>query len=283
MLEFRYVDTSFGQVHIATAGHGPALLLLPGSTRSYRQFLPFVRRLSLHFTIIAVDTLGYGASAPFPSGGTIASIAASVVEVLDSIGVERAHVFGMHTGHKVGAALAAQFPNRVVRLIVAGKTHSLIPDQRERNGAILSRVRLHAGVDETASPLGRRAWLGAFKRVSGLWWDERLLDEATGAGLVSQIRDKIADELTSLACTGPIYQANFDFDFAAALARITASTLIIEVVNPTEDRAYGRQGQKLVDMMRDARLVVLPSVDEVGLACNADTSEMTGEIVRFLA
>ena len=282
MLRFRYADSSFGQIHFATAGSGPKLLLLPGSTRSYRQFLPFVPMLAPHFEVIAMDTLGYGASGPFPAGGTIQSIATSTAEVLDFLGAERVHVFGMHTGHKVGAALAARHPERVDRLIVAGKTHSLIPDQPRRNSAILSRLGSHAGINLAVSPVGKLAWLRTFKGVSGLWWNERLL-EANGAELVASIRNKIVDELTSLECTGPIYHANFEFDFAEALAAVTSPTLIIEVTHPSEDRAYGRQAQKLVDIMQNAKLVELPSVDEVGLACNAETADMATCIMQFLA
>ncbi|MDO8941882.1 MAG: hypothetical protein Q7U75_01790 [Desulfobacterales bacterium] len=59
------------------------------------------------------------------------------------------------------------------------------------------------------------------------------------------MRDKIVDELSSLRDTGRIYHANYQFDFSAACQAIAAPALILEVTHESEDRAYGRQGERL--------------------------------------
>jgi pimeloyl-ACP methyl ester carboxylesterase len=97
-LRFGYADSAEGQIHYAVQGHGMPLVLLPGSARSYRQFLPLLPLLADRYRLIAVDTLGYGASAEMPAGGSMETIARGVVAVLDALDVPPAHVFGIHTG-----------------------------------------------------------------------------------------------------------------------------------------------------------------------------------------
>ncbi|MDO8281000.1 MAG: alpha/beta fold hydrolase [Burkholderiaceae bacterium] len=284
MLKFGYADTPHGQVHYASAGAGEALILLPGSARSYRQFLPLIARWAQHWRVIAVDTLGYGASAPFPAGGSIETLAEGVVGVLDALGLERAHVFGMHTGHKVAAAMAAGWPQRVARVVIAGKTHSIIPENQARNDAIASRVagRTHMRtVSAEPQLLSLADWGRLFKGIAGMWWTEALFDKSA-APPIEAVRDKIVDELTSLGDTGRIYHANYQFDFAAACMAIKAPALILEVTHESEDRAYGRQGDRLAAMMKQARVALLPSVDELGLGCNADPDAMAQCVTGFL-
>ena len=138
---FGYADTPHGQVHYAEAGQGDPLILLPGSARSYRQFLPLLGSLSPHFRVIAIDTLGYGASAPFPAGGSIRTLAEGVVGVLDALGIAAAHVFGIHTGHKVTASLAADWPDDLIRLQrhlgkQAGTVSHAVVDCRQHDGVV---------------------------------------------------------------------------------------------------------------------------------------------------
>lgn len=285
MLKFGYADTPHGQVHYAEAGNGTPLLLLPGSARSYRQFVPLLQSLSPRYRAIAIDTLGYGASAPLPPGGGIVTLAEGVVGVLDALGIAAAHVFGIHTGHKVAAALAAQWPGRVLRVIIAGKSHSIIPGQQERNAFILARLqgRTHlrvTGPDVVAPDLA--TWMRLSRSIQAFWWNETLLAAPEQAERIESTRLKIVDEIVSLPCTGPIYHANFQFDFAAAARRIQAPCLVLEITHPSEDAAIGRQGEAFAAHIAGARVATLPSVDETGLHCNADNAQLTRCIVDFL-
>lgn len=285
MLRFGYADTPHGQVHYAEAGSGTPLLLLPGSARSYRQFLPLLESLSPRYRVIAIDTLGYGASAPLPAGGGIPTLAEGVVGVMDALNIPAAHVFGIHTGHKVTAALASQWPDRVLRVIIAGKSHSIIPGQQERNAFILARLqgRTHlrvTGPDAQAPDL--RTWMRLFRSINAFWWNETLLASDGQAEVIEASRMKIIDEIVSLPCTGPIYHANFQFDFSAAARRIKAPCLVLEITHPSEDAAIGRQGEAFAANIPGARVVTLPSVDETGLTCNADNAQLTRCIVDFL-
>lgn len=285
MLKFGYADTLHGQVHYAQAGSGTPLILLPGSARSWRQFIPLLESLSPHYRVIAIDTLGYGASAPFPAGGGIPTLAECVVGTLDALGIKSAHVFGIHTGHKVAAALAADWPDRVRRVIIAGKSHSIIPDQKARNAFILARLqgRTHLRtIGPDIQPLGLEEWMRVFRSINAFWWNDTMLNSGGTAEVIDATRMKVMDEITSIPCTGPIYQANFDFDFTAAARRIKAPTMVLEITHAAEDAAIGRQAEAFAANIKGARVATLPSIDEAGLNCNADNTALTKSIINFL-
>jgi pimeloyl-ACP methyl ester carboxylesterase len=287
MLTFGYAQTPHGQIHHARAGRGDPLLLLPGSSRSYTQFLPLFDWLAPHFDVIAIDPPGHGASAPFPAGGSIHTMAESVIGTLDALGIRQGHILGMHTGHKVAAAVAAGWPDRVARLVIAGKTHSIIADQNTRNQAIRARVASKAIHGNPANRTwGLVEWTRAFRNFSALWWNESVLANAGTKAPVEPgfegARHKAIDELVSIHQTGSVYEANYLFDFAAALSRVNHPTLVLEVTHESEDRAFGRQGDKLAALMRDAKVVALPSVDEVGTGCNAEPASMAKCVIDFL-
>ena len=66
---------------------------------------------------IAMDTPGYGDSArpPVPYDG-VAGYAARIPQLLDGLGIERAHLLGHMTGAVIAAEAAAAFPGRIERL-----------------------------------------------------------------------------------------------------------------------------------------------------------------------
>ena len=148
-----YIDTSWGQIHCRTSGSGPGLLLLHSSSGSSRVF----RRLMIlmkGYRSIAPDLPGFGESATMPAGASIEDVAAHLVSLLDALDIERAHVFGLHSGNKVAAALAANWPDRVASLVIAGITHSLVIGSAERNEAMLR----YAGRGKDSVNAGKKSW-----------------------------------------------------------------------------------------------------------------------------
>ncbi|MCS6803354.1 MAG: alpha/beta hydrolase [Dehalococcoidia bacterium] len=117
-IEKGYVDAPSGQVHYRAAGSGPALLLLHQTATSGRMWMPVVERLADRFRCLALDTPGFGLSDAPPRPYLMEDYAAAVAAALTALGVARAHVLGHHTGASIAAQLAADFPERVDRLIL---------------------------------------------------------------------------------------------------------------------------------------------------------------------
>lgn len=252
-----YVTTRAGQLHLYQCGRGDAVLMLHETPRSACSFAPLAAKLGKRFHCIAPDTPGFGMSDPLPPDATMEDLAALMVELLDRLQIDRAHLIGFHTGNKIAAAMAAHHPDRVGDVVLIGMTHSLVVSRRKRNAAIMEIVKRHFGGFEPTSDGAHllRTWGADFGALAGLWWKPALL----GA---SQIDDKTlaAQEqraIETIQCRRAIrqiYAMNFNFDFAATLRRIKARTLVIECCVPEEEH-LGRQGEKMMGLMRSAHLL----------------------------
>ena len=121
-----YADTPFGQLHYATVGEGPALLLLHQTPRSHDEFREVQPLLAEGYRgmvagrrVIAMDMLGFGMSAALPAPQRIEQFAAGAVALLDALGVAEADVLGHHTGGVVAMEMAATAPERVRGLVLS--------------------------------------------------------------------------------------------------------------------------------------------------------------------
>jgi pimeloyl-ACP methyl ester carboxylesterase len=258
-LHYGYAKTPRGQIHYAEAGSGPTLLLLGESPRSHRHFRKAVPLLAPHFRTIAIDTPGYGNSHTAPSPVTVPAVAACVVEFLDSMSIDRANVFGVHTGNKLGASLAADWPDRVNRLVLAGYTHSIIPDREARNAAILPIFERYAprfAPSADGAHLARQ-WLATHIYANGLWWPPQLLTAKTIVDDdIDGIEAQVIDYLLGWRSVVPMYQAVFDFDLADAFSRIEAPTMVLEFVTPQE-KHLGPQAEAICSTMKRATAATL--------------------------
>jgi len=97
---------------------GEAVVLSAGLGGAAAFWAPQRAALESRFRVVAFDHRGTGRNAgPLPEGYTIGHMADDVVEVLDSAGIERAHVLGHALGGLVGLELARRHPARIGRLV----------------------------------------------------------------------------------------------------------------------------------------------------------------------
>jgi pimeloyl-ACP methyl ester carboxylesterase len=114
-----YADVPEGQIHYRFEGNGESVLLLHpgvGSSGAFTRVIPF---LSQTYRAIAIDFLGNGDSDPAPYPYRMIDHARSVVSFMDSLGIKKASVVGHHTGAKVAAELAINWPERVNKLVLS--------------------------------------------------------------------------------------------------------------------------------------------------------------------
>ncbi len=276
-----YADTPQGQLHYTTAGDGEPLLLLhqTGSSRQYGRLIPL---LASRYHVVAPDNLGSGNSDPLPPGAGIPDMARSIVDLMNALGIERAHVFGFHTGNKVGTELAAAWPDRVRRLVLCGQTHSIMADHAALNEALRAVVAsslVRYAPERDGSHLMKQ-WAAEFASLTATWWDTR---RPTGQPLTPEIlatrRDRAMDQL-QLRDVAEVYRAIFAFDLGARMRQIKAPTLIVEVVVPDE-RHLERQGEKLLGLVPGSRLLTVEH-DGGGLVVETKAEEMARVILDFL-
>jgi pimeloyl-ACP methyl ester carboxylesterase len=118
-IRFGYADTAFGQLHYAEQGTGPALLLLHQTPRSWDEFRELLPLLATDHRVIAMDMVGFGASATLPAPQTIEAFAAAARALLDALEIPVAAVLGHHTGAAVALEMAVAYRERVTALILS--------------------------------------------------------------------------------------------------------------------------------------------------------------------
>jgi pimeloyl-ACP methyl ester carboxylesterase len=117
-----FINVGNGQVHYRIAGSGPPIILLHDSPRSSVLHAPLLKEFADQFTVIAIDTPGYGNSTPLDHGRAleIPDFGTALAETIAAFGVERCPVYGFHTSSKITLAFAAKHPERVAVAILDG-------------------------------------------------------------------------------------------------------------------------------------------------------------------
>lgn len=113
------------RTHVQVRGHGPSLLLIGGlwgQLRLWDDLMP----LLAGFRTIAFDPPGIGGTETPRRPYSIRRLASFAAEVLDAVGVARAHILGVSLGGAVAQQLARSFPDRVDRLVLVSTSHGCL-------------------------------------------------------------------------------------------------------------------------------------------------------------
>jgi len=103
------------------AGIGPVVVLVHGMAGSSATWEPVIAGLAEHFTVVAPDLPGHGASAKPDDGDySLGALASSVRDLMVALGHERATIVGQSLGGGVAMQFAYQFPARCERLVLVG-------------------------------------------------------------------------------------------------------------------------------------------------------------------
>jgi len=100
-------------------GEGAPVLLMHGLGYTREGWGPLRGLLARRYRVLSYDNRGIGESEIPPGPYTVEELAADAVGVLDEAGVERAHVLGASLGGFAAQVVAAEWPERVDRLVLA--------------------------------------------------------------------------------------------------------------------------------------------------------------------
>lgn len=273
-----YADTPEGQVHYTTDGQGDPLILLhqTGSSRQYWRLMPL---LAKHYKVYAPDTLGSGNSDPLPPNVEIPDLARNVVHFMDALGIPKAHIFGHHTGNKIGTELGAGWPQRVNRLILCGQTHSIQAEHKDQVSVMGGRVmpRLQKYEDAADGSHLVKQWAAEFSRLTAAWWDTAsFAQQKLTPELFEHRKEFIVGHLLARG-EAEKYRAILSMDLGGRMREIKVKTLIIEVRVP-EEAHLSPQGAKLIKLIPDSRLVTIEHTTG-GIVVEAPAADAIARII----
>lgn len=111
--------------------------------------------------VILVDPPGHGGSQALSSMFEFADCARCIADILDALGVERAHVVGNSWGGMIGGTFAATYPDRIGRAVLMNCTASAAGmSQKLEYGALLQVARLLGGIRPPLTRSVLKAFLG---------------------------------------------------------------------------------------------------------------------------
>ena len=115
----RYVDAGAVRYHAVIGGEGPPLLLVHGWPETWYAWRMVMPTLAEDFEVIAVDQRGIGLSDKPRDGYDIGTLANDLVTLMDALGHHEFALYGTDTGMPIAHAVAADYPERVERLVVS--------------------------------------------------------------------------------------------------------------------------------------------------------------------
>ncbi len=101
-------------------GAGVPLLLLHGNGEDGTYFVHQMDAFAQHYRVIAVDTRGHGKSPRGTASFTIRQFAEDLLDFMDALHLEKAHILGFSDGGNIALTFALRYPERVDRLILNG-------------------------------------------------------------------------------------------------------------------------------------------------------------------
>jgi pimeloyl-ACP methyl ester carboxylesterase len=219
---------------------GPAVLLLPGPTDSWRSYQPVLDLLPRGVRAIAVSQRGHGESSKPETGYRVEDFAADVVPLLDALGIERAVLAGHSGSCLVARRVALDHPDRVAGLILEASPTTL------RDDAQLLRFveSVVSELDDPISPDFARSFVV----------------NTSSESVVANLVDLLVEEI--LAVPARVWQQTFagllEYDDQTELPLIEAPTLLVW---GDADALVSREMQdRLVGSIPDADLLVYSGV-----------------------
>lgn len=231
------------RLHYDREGSGEPLLWITGFAISSEVFTGGMAAYAGEFDCIRYDNRGSGRSQAPWRPTSIAELAGDAVALLDALGLDSAHVYGLSMGGMVAQEMAIRFPDRVRALVLGGTTHG-------GPRAIPPLASAAAGL-RTATSAGRlRADLVAGALFSEQYRREHPEGVRQALGLLG------AHRATARGLAGH-WWSSFFHDTFCRLPRIVAPTLVL---HGGQDRLTPvANARVLAARIPDATLRVLPA------------------------
>ena len=258
-----YIQNQGAKIYWDEQGAGEPLLLLMGLGYPSDMWYRSRPALAKSYRTIAIDNRGVGRSEMPPGPYPMALMAGDALAVLDALGVESAHVYGISMGGMIAQELTLEQPHRVRSLILgctAAGGPTAVPAEPEARRMLMARGSMpaeqaaEAAIPYIYDPGTPRARIDEDLNVRRPWF-------AHPEAYVAQLQGILAWEAYS------------------RLPGITAPTLVI---HGEHDRLVpAANGALIAERIPGARLVMLPNASHIYPTDQTEVSERA--VLDFLA
>lgn len=161
-LEPGFVDTVLGKIRVQVSpGTGAPVLMWPSLLMTGDLWAGQAAQFGERHRLVLIDPPGHGGSEPLRSAFTFGDCARCVVDLLNGLGIDKAHFVGNSWGGMIGATFAARYPDRLDRAVLMNCTASKAGRaQKAKYAAMLRVAALLGGIRPPLTRSALRAFLG---------------------------------------------------------------------------------------------------------------------------
>jgi 3-oxoadipate enol-lactonase len=159
--ESRLIDTVLGSVRVQVSGGGEAIMFWPSLLMTGDMWAAQAAHFGTDHRVIMVDPPGFGESQKLTAPFTFDDCARCIVDILDGLGVQRAHFVGNSWGGMIGGTFAARNPDRIGSAVLMNCTASPAGRaQKIEYGFLLRMAGLLGGIRPPLTRSVLKAFLG---------------------------------------------------------------------------------------------------------------------------
>ena len=212
-----------------------------------------------HFRVVHYELPGHGGSPATSGPYTIGGLGAGVLQLADSLGVDRFAYCGISLGGMIGMWLAAAAPDRIAALGLVCTSAYLPPADGWRMRA--SQVRSAGMASVSAAVVGR-------------WFTQAFATRAPA--VIGEFRAEL--ERTDPAGYAGCCEAIAEMDLRANLPGVAAPTLVL--AGADDPATPPEHGRVITDLIPGAHLDVIPAMAHLATVEGAAT--VTGALLTHL-
>ena len=124
-------------INYEVEGKGDPLVMIMGFTASRSGWMSQIPFFKKYFQVITFDNRGAGKSGKPPGPYSTKMMADDTINLMDYLGIEKAHIVGASMGGMIAQELAINYPERIMKLVLActyarpAAVNEITPEQAE--------------------------------------------------------------------------------------------------------------------------------------------------------
>jgi 2-succinyl-6-hydroxy-2,4-cyclohexadiene-1-carboxylate synthase len=252
--------------HVEVFGEGFPFLLLHGFTGDSSTWQPFYDQWGNHSKLIVLDILGHGKteSPDDAKRYSIECVAGDLIEILDSLGVEKVDLMGYSMGGRLALGFAILYPNRVRKIILESSSPGLLTSEERE----LRRMK-DGELAEFINDRGIEAFVDYWENIPLFGSMKHLPAKVQQAVRTQRLANNLIGLSNSLLGMGTGAQPSF----WGSLKRISNEVLL---VTGEMDEKFCRIAEKMLKELKNGKWI---TIQNSGHANHVEEKEKFGTIV----